>query len=990
MDDGRSLPLPPHRAEHPGPTAAAGFHVDRGPEGVPEIRRPVEHDIEPRLAPASVHPEPRWRARPDEQQIRAVIAVDIGDGLAVRRCRIVESDRGPCWGKGAIPLAGPELGRPPELPLLDRGGIGAGTLDGVPVAVVVEIDEIKAPTDGRGLVVAGFGQEPKRDLRLQIGRPASAEEAARWASIGDAEVDSPVPIEVGGIKAHGAHHVVEPTLGCGIDKQERSGNRALVVPERRGRAEVAGHVQVEVTVPVFVPAQGTHRARPPLSGDEFDGGHEDTAVVAEHEVGRPPALTARIVSQRIDADGGDVGIPIRIKVARSETLDEGAGPGRAGKREGNHRRGPPAQRAEVGPEVHESGPSAEELGPRVAVEVDGQGRDDGVPQRVLRLGEGIGGELEGSGPVIREEGRRIGRPGDHEVDVAVAVEVPGQGDAAPAAPGLATEPVGVGDHLGEATRGGFLPQIETSRRGLWRRFGHAAAFQQRQDGQAFPPVDHACSLACAGRPGRERSCYGRPMRARLPLLATFTLALSSALSPSLHGDVRAAERRGGGGKGGTWTAADMPALLTGRILLADRAWHDLRALCDGIGHRLSGSPQLDRAIEWGRTTMERAGLKPVRIEPVTVPRWHRGESTVDLLEPSPRSLPHLMLGMSVGTQGAALEAEVLTVSSFAELAALPDERVRGRAVLFDVPFTTYGETVAYRSRGAIEAARRGAVASFVRSVTPESLATPHTGTMGYAEDVPRIPAAALTTEDAAALHRMQDAGLKPRLRLRSTAEHLGDAPSGNVVGDVRGRERPEEVVLLACHLDSWDVGQGAQDDGAGCAMILEAGRALAGLPIPPRRTVRVVLFTNEENGLAGGKAYAAAHPEGAERHVAALEADLGAGRAFGWTVDVLRGPEGPDRAAQRIRATEALQWLGPALAPLGAGRIQEGGSGADTSPLVERGVLGLGFDQDASGYWRIHHTEADTFEKVDPAILRQDAAIIALTAWSLAEAEALP
>lgn len=436
--------------------------------------------------------------------------------------------------------------------------------------------------------------------------------------------------------------------------------------------------------------------------------------------------------------------------------------------------------------------------------------------------------------------------------------------------------------------------------------------------------------------------------------------------------------------------ADMPALLTGRILLSDRAYEDLRELCDGIGHRLSGSAALDRALLWAKGKLEAAAVQNVRLEPVTVPHWERGKATVELVTPAVRELPALSLGGSVGTVEAGLEAKIVVATSWEDLTARPDDAVRGRIVVWNVPFTDYGATVAYRSRGAIEASKRGALASLVRSVTPESLATPHTGTMRYQDGVPPIPALAITTEDAASLGRMAAAGLDPTVRITSSARMVGEAPSANVVGDVRGREKPEEIVLISCHIDSWDVGQGAQDDGAGCVMVLEAVRVLASLPYAPRRTVRAVLFTNEENGLAGGRAYAAAHPEGPERHVAALEADLGNGRAFGWLIDVQRGAEGAERTAERRRAAEAMQWLGPVLAPLGAGRIQEGGSGADTGPLVERGVLGMGLDQDASSYWRIHHTEADTFDKIDPALLRQNTAVLALTAWALAEAEALP
>ncbi len=419
--------------------------------------------------------------------------------------------------------------------------------------------------------------------------------------------------------------------------------------------------------------------------------------------------------------------------------------------------------------------------------------------------------------------------------------------------------------------------------------------------------------------------------------------------------------------------------LLGRALSSDRAWDDLEHLCDRIGHRLSGSAALDRAIAWMRGRLEEGGV-PATLEPVRVPRWVRGEERATLLEPTERDLPILGLGMTVGTPPEGVEAEVLVVGSWDDLEAR-SERVAGRIVLFDVPFTTYGETVQYRGRGASEAARRGAVAALVRSVSPISLSTPHTGALRYADDAPRIPAAALTIEDAEALHRLQDRGVTPRLRLTLGAEHRGEVDSANVVGTIRGREVPDEVVLLACHLDSWDVGQGAQDDGAGCAMILEAIRLLAELPWAPRRTVRAVFFTNEENGLAGAEAYLAAH--GGEIHAAAIEADTGAGAALGWRLDV-RGPAAT--LEQEQAAVEALlQPLLRRLAPLGAGSVRRSYAGADIGPLVEGGVLGLGVDFDTTGYWPVHHTAADTLDKIDPALLQRNVAVVALSALYLAE-----
>jgi carboxypeptidase Q len=422
------------------------------------------------------------------------------------------------------------------------------------------------------------------------------------------------------------------------------------------------------------------------------------------------------------------------------------------------------------------------------------------------------------------------------------------------------------------------------------------------------------------------------------------------------------------------------ALILGAALTGDRAWEDLVHLCDRIGHRLSGSASLEAAIAWAKSRLEEDGLA-VTLESVQVPKWVRGAESAAMITPVARPLPVLGLGMTVGTPPGGVEADVLVVSSWDELAARAAD-VPGRIVLFDVPFTSYGPTVQYRGRGATEAGKLGAVAALVRSVTPESLSTPHTGALRYDEAVPAIPAAALTVEDAETLHRLQDRGVTPRVKLELGAVHHGDVESFNVIAEVPGRESPDEVVLLGCHIDSWDVGQGAQDDGAGCVMVMESLRLIAALPWAPKRTVRGVLFTNEENGLRGGKAYHAAH--GAEDHVAALEADTGAGQPLGWRLD-LRGEEGDALTAEQAAVMGSLAGLQERLAPLGATGLRLAYSGADIGPIVKDGTPGFGVDFDTTGYWPIHHTEADTIDKIDPVLLNRNVAVMALTAFTLAE-----
>ncbi len=431
-----------------------------------------------------------------------------------------------------------------------------------------------------------------------------------------------------------------------------------------------------------------------------------------------------------------------------------------------------------------------------------------------------------------------------------------------------------------------------------------------------------------------------------------------------------------------------PAQLIGEALTSEVSWLRLEHLCDRIGHRLSGSPALDQAIAWAQDAMNQDALANVRAEPVTVPVWVRGHERLTQLSPREQELDVLALGGSVGTPEGGVEADVLVVSSFDELDALPDAEIAGRIVLFDVPFTTYGATVQYRGHGASAAARRGAVAALVRSVTPVSLDTPHTGNMEYDEDAPRIPAAAVTVEAASRMHRLQEAGAPARVRLELGSHDAGTAPSANVVGEVMGRELPDEIVVVGCHLDSWDVGQGAQDDGGGCVSALEVGRLIARLPQAPRRTVRIVLFTNEENGLAGGRAYAQAHA--GERHVAAIESDTGTGAAAGFSLDVRRtGPEAgrysdQDEAAYEV-LVEQLQAVRPLLAPLQADGFRQSYAGSDIAPLIATGTPGFGVDHDTTGYWPIHHTEADTLDKIDPIVFRRNAAAMAVLTWWLAE-----
>lgn len=410
------------------------------------------------------------------------------------------------------------------------------------------------------------------------------------------------------------------------------------------------------------------------------------------------------------------------------------------------------------------------------------------------------------------------------------------------------------------------------------------------------------------------------------------------------------------------------------------AYSDLAWLCDRIGHRLSGSPQLDQAIAWAQSRLQAAGLSNVHTEPVMVPHWVRGVERAEMLAPLPQSLNLLGLGGSVGTPPGGITAEVAVVGSFDELDQL-GAAVAGKIVLFDVPYKGYGHTVVYRHDGAARAAKWGALAALVRSVGPVSLDTPHTGAMDYDPAFPKIPTAAVTIEAATQMRRMQQRGETIRLHLEMGAHTLPDAPSANVVAELRGTEKPEEVVLISGHLDSWDVGQGAQDDGAGTVVAMEAVRLLQTLGLKPRRTIRLVLWTNEENGLRGGKAYRDAHRAEFGNLIAAVETDSGSERIKGFQLELAKAtPEA------KAAALAALQSLAPQVAPFGV-TLQLGHSGADVSPMVREGVPGIGVQHAATHYFDVHHTRADTFDKVEKDDLAFSAAALATFAYALAQSE---
>ncbi|HTV03465.1 MAG TPA: M28 family peptidase [Luteitalea sp.] len=405
------------------------------------------------------------------------------------------------------------------------------------------------------------------------------------------------------------------------------------------------------------------------------------------------------------------------------------------------------------------------------------------------------------------------------------------------------------------------------------------------------------------------------------------------------------------------------------------AWDRLAELCDTFGGRLTGSRNLELATAWAADTMRTDGFAQVRLQKTMGPQWVRGAESLDIVEPVPSPLVLLGLGGSVGTPPDGITAPLLIVRSFDELNARAGE-ARGRIVLFDVPYTNYGQTVSYRATGAANAARHGAVAALVRAVGPMGLRTPHTGSLTYVAGTPSIPAAAIPIEDVQRLSRLVSRKVQVTLRLRMDAATRADVETANVIGELTGRERPEEIVLLGGHFDSWDAATGASDDGVGCIVTWEAARLIRSLGLTPRRTIRVVLFTNEENGLRGAMAYRDAYLADAARHVLALESDTG-------VFEPMRlGFSGNDRARRVMTDVVEL------LSPLGFPALGPGGGGADIGPIAQAGhVPAMALHGDPTRYFQIHHTPADVPERIDPKEAAKAAAGIAVVAWLAAEME---
>lgn len=412
-------------------------------------------------------------------------------------------------------------------------------------------------------------------------------------------------------------------------------------------------------------------------------------------------------------------------------------------------------------------------------------------------------------------------------------------------------------------------------------------------------------------------------------------------------------------------------------LAGTRAYDIVRSLTVEVGPRLAGSKGHDDAVAWGLRTMKDMGFSNVHPEKVTVPHWVRGQESGEIVAPYPQPVYLAALGGSVGTPAEGIEAQVIEVPSLDAVDKLDPAQVKGKIVFYNVRMerardgSGYGRAVGVRGAGASRAAKLGAVAVLIRSIGTDNNRTPHTGAMRYQDGIAKIPAAALSNPDADLLSAQIASGKPVTFRLKLGARMLPDVETASVVGEIPGREKPEEIVLLGCHLDSWDLGTGAIDDASGCAIMMEAARLIGSRPKKPRRTVRVVLFANEEFGLSGARAYAEAHKDELARHVMAGESDFGAGRVW--------------RIASRVDPAK-LPIVADLAKLLG---VEQGGNdsggGADLGPMAPARVPIISLSQDGTYYFDYHHTANDTLDKVDAKDLDQNVASWAAVAYAIAD-----
>ena len=439
------------------------------------------------------------------------------------------------------------------------------------------------------------------------------------------------------------------------------------------------------------------------------------------------------------------------------------------------------------------------------------------------------------------------------------------------------------------------------------------------------------------------------------------------------------------------TIADLKKLHAA-ALESNYAYRRAAFLTNNIGPRLSGSAQAERAVAYVADEMRKAGLE-VRLQRIMVPHWVRGAETGEIVQfegmaaGTSQKMVLTALGGSIATPAQGLTADVVVVKDYDELSALGRARVQGKIVLFNHKFdrslqdagfglAAYGQVAQYRFGAAMAAARLGAVAVLVRSAGGSQNRLAHTGSMGYDPAVTKIPGAAVAFEDAEMIAHLAAMG-RVRVKLILTPQTFPDAPSYNVLGEIKGSEKPEEIVVVGGHLDSWDLGTGALDNAAGISVSMQAGFIIKLLKLRPKRTIRIIAFMNEENGGAGGKAYAGNQQGSLDKHFAAIESDLGASHPLG--INFAGKPE----------AVPYLRPLASILTDQGASQIQvvPGAIGADTGPLTRGGVPSLAPWFDQRTYFQFHHTAADTFDKIDPKNLAEVGAVIAVLTYGLANLE---